>query len=397
MKCLIVSQIYRPQKEGGAERVARRTAEYMRNHGHEVHMLSTRDEKGPPSELDLDIPVHRVEYRNSMLPGIGPTHLSLGAKALWHARNAIGGVRGQDVGKVLAAVKPDVIYLHNAYLLQPQLGEEARKAGIPVVLHMHDYSWMCANIGMVQNGENCEKPCKKCRILTSAWKKSMHPSDIIAVSEFVRDRYHLHGIFPQATWHVVRNTEESASGYEAQKPCNDTFTFGFMGSIVPDKGIEILLEAYATLPKGSAKLVVAGSGEESYVAGLKERTKSLDVTWLGHVPKDSFYDQVDVVVVPSLWHEPQALVLVESIRRQRPVIASRRGGNTEVVEKIGAGLIFEPSEPTSLQESLRKIQSLMSQPEGHGFTFSTGDVLPSEEAFGQSVENVLNAAAANRG
>jgi len=260
MKCLIISQIYLPQREGGAERVARRTAEYLRSHHHEVHILSARDKSGPESQPDLDVPVHRVEYHNSMLPGIGPTNLPLVAKAVWHARNAVSGVRRADIEAVLAKVKPDVIYLHNAYLFQPQLGEVARKWHIPVVLHVHDYSWMCANIGMVQNGENCKSPCGKCRLLTSAWRKSMHPTDVIVVSDFVRDRYHKHGVFPQARWHVLRNTEDAAGGQANVISPHKTFTFGFMGSIVLDKGIELLLDACAKLPEGSAELVVAGTG-----------------------------------------------------------------------------------------------------------------------------------------
>jgi len=397
MKVLIASQIYLPQREGGAERVARRTAEYLRGKGHRVEILAARDIKGPASEPDIDIPVHRVEYHNSMLPGIGPTNLPFAAKAVWHARNAVGGVQSNDIDKVLTAFRPDVIYLHNAYLFQPQLGKVARKHNIPLVLHVHDYSWMCANIGMVRHGENCESPCTKCRLLTAAWRKSANPFAVIAVSSFVRERYRKHGVFPDAQWHVLRNTTEPVDKEIPSSAKRRAFTFGFIGSIVPDKGIELLLDAFAGLPEGSAELVIAGKGKDDYVARLMKRTENLPVRWLGHVPKEEFYGQVDTVVVPSLWHEPQALVLVESIHRKRPIIASQRGGNTEVVTKTGSGLLFEPSEPGSLESCMREMQALLSEPERAGFSFLTEGILPDEENFGHSVENTLISAVDTRG
>ena len=397
MKVLIVSQIYLPQREGGAERVARRTAEYLRGKGHAVEILAARDHAGPESQPDLDIPVHRIEYFNSMLPDIGPTNLPFAAKALWHARNAVGGVRAADIARVLDRVKPDVIYLHNAYLFQPQLGKVAGARGIPLVLHVHDYSWMCANIGMVRRGKNCEAPCLKCRLLTSAWRKSANPATVIAVSDFVRDRYQKHGVFPDAKWHVLRNTTEPVDPNEVTDAASDMFTFGFIGSIVLDKGIELLLEAFSQLPKGSARLVIAGKGEEAYVAGLKERVRDLPVRWLGHVPKEEFYNQVDTVVVPSLWHEPQALVLVESIHRKRPIIASQRGGNTEVITQTGAGLLFEPNERDSLRNCMLEMQSILRGDGESGFKFSTDSILPDEEDFGRFVEKTLASVIPNRG
>jgi glycosyltransferase involved in cell wall biosynthesis len=391
MRYLVLAQIYLPQKEGGAERVARRTAEFLRNSGHEVHILATRDCKGPDSQPDLDIPVHRVNYDNGFMPGVGPTHLSVGAKVVFHARNAIGGVKESDVKELLEKIKPDAIYMHNSYFFQPQVGKVAGRMGIPIVLHVHDYSWMCANIGMYRNGENCATPCLKCRGLTSAWKRSLHPTDIIAVSEFVRDRYKAHGVFPKANWHVLRNTEEFIPTGSEQSDREGMFRFGFIGSLVRDKGIELLIDAYLKLPPNSAQLVIAGRGEKSYVANLAERTRGLLVTWLGQVPKEQFFKQVDAVVVPSLWHEPQSLVLVESIRRKRPLIVSRRGGNTEVIDQVGAGLVFDPSNSASLFDNMLEIQTRMTGPGDHGFKFEADDVLPTEEAFGQYVEQVLNA------
>jgi len=396
MKVLIVSQIYLPQREGGAERVARRTAEYLRGKEHTVEILAARDHNGPESQPDLDIPVHRLEYFNSMLPDIGPTNLPFASKALWHARNAVGGVRAEGIERVLDRVKPDVIYLHNAYLFQPQLGKVAGARGIPLVLHVHDYSWMCANIGMVRHGENCEAPCLKCRLLTSAWRKSANPAAVIAVSNFVRDRYQKHGVFPDAEWHVLRNTTEPVDPDEVTAATGDIFTFGFIGSIVLDKGIELLLEAFSQLPKGSAQLVIAGKGDEAYVTRLKEQVRDLPVRWLGHVPKEEFYNQVDTVVVPSLWHEPQALVLVESIHRKRPIIASQRGGNTEVITQTGAGLLFEPNERDSLKDCMLKMQSILCGTGKNSFSFSTESILPDEEDFGRFVEKTLASVIANQ-
>jgi glycosyltransferase involved in cell wall biosynthesis len=66
----------------------------------------------------------------------------------------------------------------------------------------------------------------------------------------------------------------------------------------------------------------------------------------------TFYDSVDVTVVPSLWHEPLARVIFESFAHGVPVLASSRGGSPELVVPGRTGWLFDPSEEGALERAM---------------------------------------------
>lgn len=123
---------------------------------------------------------------------------------------------------------------------------------------------------------------------------------------------------------------------------DDAFVIGFVGRIEPAKGIEELLRAVNAVAERTRRhivLVVVGepsrwhTAEESasYVASLRKQA-AVDARWLGHrndVPE--LYRGMDLVVVPSQWDEPFGLVAAEALASEVPVVATRRGGLSEVL------------------------------------------------------------------
>lgn len=125
-----------------------------------------------------------------------------------------------------------------------------------------------------------------------------------------------------------------------------------------------MVAAYATLPSDSgAHLKIAGSGDREYVGRLKEQLKHHSVEWLGQVAPNTFYNQVDCVIVPSRWHEPQALVIGEALRRGRVIIASDRGGNTEVLAPREGHLLYDPDTEGALGNAMREVLKSKYSPE----------------------------------
>lgn len=381
MKILIVSQTFSPEPIRGAERVAEDLARGLLARGHDVGVLALGDRAETMAHQGYQ--VHRLPYINAPRPG--PHNLQLGAarKLIWHARNALGGVDRRALGRLLRDLGPEVVYVHNASGFQPQLNRLCQTLGLPVVAHLHDYGTLCPRTTMYRDGRNCDRPCASCRVLTHAWRRAADGvGDVIAVSDFVRRRHQSHAAFPKARWHVAHNADQTALDDFSRKQ-GGAFAFGFIGALTDAKGLGDLLAAFAALPAGAAELVIAGRGEEDYVAPLRARTAGRGVIWLGQTPPNRFYGAIDSLVVPSRWHEPQALVLGEGLRRGLPIIATDRGGNTEVLKDRPPHLLYDPDDSGALVRAMKAMAAGIRAP----------DPLNLNDDLIAKVENVLRQAA----
>jgi len=136
------------------------------------------------------------------------------------------------------------------------------------------------------------------------------------------------------------------------------FVIGYAGRLVPEKGVDLLLEAVAGLP-GVWRLAIVGSGPElkrlellAHRLGLADR-----VSFKGDIPSlrmPAFYRELDVLVIPSRsrpnWVEQFGRVLIEAMACGVPVIGSDCGEIPNVVDD--AGLIFPEGDIEALREHL---------------------------------------------
>lgn len=364
MKICVVSQTFAPQDEGGAEISSRHAARNLALR-HDVVVLAL-GLSGEPGAEPGDGPathgyrVHRVPFRNSYLPGAKRPAVGRTTKALWHARNAVGAVNEADLHHFFQAEKVDLIYAQNSSRMQPALYRVAARMGIPVCQHLRDYALLCPRTSMYRSGENCATPCGTCRLLTvRARQASSTVGTVIAVSDFVRRRYLGHGLFTDADWHVLHNTNTVRADFDAGllagRPAPAPgFTIGYLGALSQEKGVEVLLRAFCALPAAlDARLLIAGRGHQDFVAQMQQLVHNAGaadrVEWLGHVKPEVVLAQSEVIVVPSLWHEPQSRVLVESAVYGVPVIAARTGGSPEIVDGHGTGWTYAATDADALR------------------------------------------------
>ncbi|WP_448811684.1 glycosyltransferase [Agromyces bauzanensis] len=134
-------------------------------------------------------------------------------------------------------------------------------------------------------------------------------------------------------------------------------TVGFLGRLVPEKGVLVLLDAAARDPR--IRLRIAGSGPltpelggRAAAAGIAER-----VEVVGPIDPDDvvdFYRTLDVLAVPSLptpsWTEQFGRVAVEAMACGVPVVSSDAGALTDVVG--GAGLVVPTGDAATLADAL---------------------------------------------
>lgn len=134
--------------------------------------------------------------------------------------------------------------------------------------------------------------------------------------------------------------------------------FGFLGSLVPHKGVHVLLEAFASLPPDVC-LDLCGSLEDApvYVSDLQQRWRHPGISFLGRLENEEvpkFLERIDCLVVPSIWCENAPLVIREAHLARVPVVASRLGGNIELLE-LGGGLLYEANSSQELAACLRRM------------------------------------------
>ena len=136
------------------------------------------------------------------------------------------------------------------------------------------------------------------------------------------------------------------------------FVIGYVGRLVPEKGVDLLLEAVARLP-GVWRLAIVGAGpERDRLEVLARRLGMADrVFFEGVVPSlrmPAFYRELDALVVPSRsrpnWVEQFGRVLIEAMACGVPVIGSDCGEIPNVVDD--AGLIFPEGDAGALREHL---------------------------------------------
>lgn len=137
----------------------------------------------------------------------------------------------------------------------------------------------------------------------------------------------------------------------------------FVGSVVPNKGLHVLIEAMGRLPTELVILDVLGNaaGSSGYHRRLKKRIVNYGlqrmVRFHGEVPRDRvrmFYDRADVLVVPS-FYEAFGIVLLEAMALGIPAIASNVGGIPEVVQGEYSGLLVPPDDPKALAFAIERM------------------------------------------
>jgi glycosyltransferase involved in cell wall biosynthesis len=123
----------------------------------------------------------------------------------------------------------------------------------------------------------------------------------------------------------------------------------FVGRLSPEKGIDTLLKAWNRLA-GKMTLRIVGDGPLSHQVESAS-SQSGAIEFLGYKPTSDVMDLLagaSFLIMPSLCYETFGLAIVEAFAKAKPVIASRLGAMTELVQEGYTGLHFEPGDPDDL-------------------------------------------------
>lgn len=188
---------------------------------------------------------------------------------------------------------------------------------------------------------------------------------IIAVSRFVEEKVVEFGV-PSEKVRLMHAGFEHSSGLfdhvKHRSPLQPPITFGYISPIFREKGLHVLVKAFEILPAGSARLVIYGRMSE-WSAGYWQPLLNICRTLPNVVVKGEFnyselptiFEQIDVLVVPAIMHDPGPRVVWEALAAKVPPICSRVGGIPDFVHDRVNGLLFERENADDLAQKMKAL------------------------------------------
>lgn len=361
MRILFINTLYDPFVGGGAEITLQSIVEGVARRGIEVAVLTTASGNGVVLDHVNGIKVYRVGIEN-IYWHYAKENKGLIDRFFWHALDIKNKKMAKHVEGVLNDFKPDIVNCHNLAGFSSLTWDVISKKNITLVQVLHDTYNICPNSNMLCGDIPCETQCRKCSIFRYPHKTLSENVDcVVGVSEFVLDKHLKHGLFKNARIKTVINNARNIKHGFSQEKSPGNVVFGFIGTLVRSKGVEVLIDAFNNLKMENARLKIAGKGELNYVNKLQS-ISTTSVDFVGYVKPEDFFPSIDYLVVPSLWNDTFPGVVFEALAYGVPVVGSIRGGIPEMIEDGKNGFLFEPNKNGDLQKILAR---LVKFPEQH--------------------------------
>ena len=342
MKILMLTWEYPPRIVGGIARVVHDLSKRLIKDGHEVTVVTYRDNAGVPEyENDKGVNVYRVDnymiHPNNFIDWIMQLNFNLIAKAT----ETINKESGFDV---IHAHDWLVTSLKNAY-------------DIPIVATIH----------ATEAGRNSGIHDDTQRYINDTeWLLTYEATEVIVNSNFMKnDLQRLFGL-PYDKINVIPNgiNLNNFTGIERDYEFRRQYAMDnekiilYVGRLVYEKGIQHLIAAMPKILSNyhDAKLVIAGKG--GMIDELKAETSSLGldnkVYFTGYMDSkkvQKMYKCADVAVFPSTY-EPFGIVALEAMLAGVPTVVSDVGGLDEIVTHGVDGMKSYAGNSNSIADSV---------------------------------------------
>lgn len=296
-----------------------------------------------------------------------------------------------DFARFLDQTSPDLLHIHHLAGNGFALVDEARRRGLPIVLQLQDWWLLCARANLLDSERRlCPGPapgrCGNClpltrlapsRGLNDLLNRALYrlryarargvlaaADALIAGSTAILDSFRALGwlpahvpvhLVPYGVDHAPRAIESS------RRPPALPLRLGFIGSLLPHKGLHVATRALAGLPASAVALEVWGDAthDPAYVGEALAAADGAAVHLRGRFAEEersSIYAGLDLLLVPSLGLESYSLAAREALATGLPVLASRRGALAELFAGGEAcGGHFDPDHPEELRAWIERL------------------------------------------
>lgn len=268
--------------------------------------------------------------------------------------------------------KPDVVNVHNLYpFISPAALRECQKAGVPVVMTIHNFRLMCPT-GLFMRDD---APCELCLKRGNEWgcvRYNCEHSMLKSVGYAARNavaRLHRHYIdcvdrfacitdfqrrklieagFPAEKIIVIPNSMDIVAGDIA--PQSGAYV-AYSGRISREKGVDLIIEAARRHPEIPFRF--AGAVRDANI--VDDLPSNVTLTgYLSGINLEEFYRRARFFVMASRWYEGFPVTVLEAARFSKPMIAPDHGGFTEIIghDSISIGELFAPADIDALEKDI---------------------------------------------
>ncbi|MHC0448119.1 glycosyltransferase family 4 protein [Flavobacterium sp. 3-218] len=353
MKVLIFNTLYYPNNIGGAEKSVQSLAENLLNSGIQVTVVSSTSKKDYINYVN-GVKVCYINNEN-IYWGFDQKNESALKKVIWHTLDIYNFRLEKKIIKILETEKPEIIHTNNLSSFSVIVWSIAKRRGIRTIHTLRDYYLACPSAVMYKNGNNCLNQCFSCKFFSLVKKKlSVSVNSVVGISNYILQKHLELGYFKNVDNKAVIGNDVSVPRVNKKKLfCKTKIVFGFIGQLNESKGIIQLLKTFKNFESfNNWKLLIAGKGNVDFTNSIKEEFGSDRIDFVGVVDSEMFYNEIDVLIVPSLWQEPFGRVVIEGIQNAKYVLASKRGGISELLIEDD---LYEPNS----NELFEKIESIL--------------------------------------
>jgi glycosyltransferase involved in cell wall biosynthesis len=378
MRILFLTNFYLVHGSGGEEQSCQQVVEGLKQRGHTTLVLtSMHGTNNVPVEADgtyrsLYLEVDLVPWRHSI--------------TFFTKRKAREKHNLQCFERVLEQFEPDIVFIWGMWNLPKSLAVLAEATYPDKVIYRfatywptlpsaHEFYWRAP--GRKWYSRIPKRVLGHFALAMLAKEVQQYPltfKHAICVSAASRDILVNAGI-PISNARIIYtglHVKKFLNGEQHQRGYDDrSFNLLYAGRLASDKGIETAIEAMTKLVFGQGqweiRLSLAGSGSTEYENHLRCLVNQAGLTdyvsFLGWVPPEEMpglLRKFDVLLLPSIWPEPFARVLLEGMISGLVVVATPTGGTPEIVMDGENGLLFTPGNPEDLAQ---KIARLVDDPE----------------------------------
>lgn len=401
MRVLFTVHGYPPTHSAGAERQTERMAQWLVAQGHHVEVFAIEQ---------LDAAALRVETQEQ--DGV-TIH-----RVFYNTRGADGAFSNSydhpDIGKALRQILKehyfDLVHVISGYMMGGQVIHTAHEAGLPVVLSLMEYWFLCTRLNLLQitgalcSGPETDQKCMRCLmedkrrfrrpaevaplVMDAFWAVAQHlpfahqttdaitqrritlqqalntADVVICNSHFLVKKFAEYGFNTDRYVHIRQGLPEAGTAKPARKPRADgVLRLGYIGQIKPHKGVDLAITAVVKLLKAGKKVTLDIWGNEKenpqYTAMLTNLAeKRPEIRWNGRYTGSKVWDVLaglDTLIVPSRWYENSPNVILESFEMRVPVIVADLGGMAELVEAGKSGLHFRLNDAGDLACQIQRL------------------------------------------
>ena len=377
MRVLILSNLYPPNVIGGYERLCFEVTEGLAALGHEMTVLTSRY-GGRAAEY----PGQRILRELDLLTGPDIYTPFAGSDA---DRSAINEANLRTLGRVLAEVRPDVVFAWNLFFLDASMLDALERSPVRTVVMLTDVwllsmrnppFWPAFFASSVLGDAPFQPPpppgaAQRLRALLSRLAGRGSRLEAVFGASYVRDLYAAAGIRFDRNRIIHNGVKQGA--YSAQSADRTrlaspgTLRLLFAGRLVDLKGAHTAVAAMPLLDPaalGVARVELTLVGDTQDAAYMRQLDAAITQSGRGDcislqpvVPEaqlPALFGAHDIYIFPSLY-EPFSLTLIHALALGIPTVASETGGNPEIVRDGETGLLFRKGDPAALSATVQRL------------------------------------------